>query len=943
MSEKNGDKLNDFHGDEERIGLLSFKKKEEENSKDYLIKVFDNLERDLIIKHNCPKEFNLENNNNDKDFKKFEVFGNPICYICTSSYNDDSSIQLFFCSHCKKLFCRRCLSLHYNSDFKDIESSYIKYKVNNNEELINKKIPNKLKGCKLWIFLFLLLCLNMFYLFLIFEIKPILSCLETVLINCVKEIFTHRIEDPNSLFNFYGIFFERITVLNFDFNLIMIMNWLGDRLLFSCGFIVTIIIFLGINSLFFILLYNFDFLDYNENNKYGIWKFLHLLLIYIIFFIGLGGSSLLSQRIFIELFNKFQENIIENKKEKNKIYEKYFQELKKTDNDEIILEEKKDEIIKEEDNDEIILEDKNDELIQEENNEGRKTFRETIVERAEKLNKNSRFKSFYAISIITIFSFTFGSITNLSIKAFKMENDEIIKNETYEKYNGTFLYEELNNTNITKIIIDKIYDNDRNLFFRQYLVSYAETMVISILLYWIMLHCFFNSDEKKGKKINSDILENNDNKNKDSAQENINGKKENEDNTNLDSIIKLKEDKNRINHTICKCCGFFYFSSTLNLKGDNPLYKTIFYCLKDFFLLMCKSLIDCCDKTFCNIINIIFCGEKDIVRCNCDCCGCDRIKYDKKSENFCFCYKEKRKYKWFHDYITSPVQKDIAPYVLEYYLLGLIVIALDIKFTNFQINTPKIIKTFDDYSFSDLWENAYDTKEWTIILLTFIVFIIFSSVYGGSKKKQKEDNIEIYGYIQTFSILNGIHIMLFINSIVSLIFSILYLKGITDFDDYIIIPILITQFFYFSLNFYCLCISEQQNDNEFILSGSILVTIYINVWNFIYSFIEDYIKDEEYSLFLFQLVLSSIIIVIFLYYLICSKSRFKYIICNNCMNCNLCGCFQSCCSCCIYNIYCEDGTQYCDCCCCDEECKCCYCQKCNSCNSYVCCNKLSEE
>ena len=27
MSEKNGDKLNDFHGDEERIGRISFKKK----------------------------------------------------------------------------------------------------------------------------------------------------------------------------------------------------------------------------------------------------------------------------------------------------------------------------------------------------------------------------------------------------------------------------------------------------------------------------------------------------------------------------------------------------------------------------------------------------------------------------------------------------------------------------------------------------------------------------------------------------------------------------------------------------------------------------------------------------------------------------------------------------------------------------------------------------
>ena len=52
---------------------------------------------------------------------------------------------------------------------------------------------------------------------------------------------------------------------------------------------------------------NFDFLEYNENNKYGLWKFIHLLVIYLIIFIGLGGSSLLSQRMFIEVFKKIEE------------------------------------------------------------------------------------------------------------------------------------------------------------------------------------------------------------------------------------------------------------------------------------------------------------------------------------------------------------------------------------------------------------------------------------------------------------------------------------------------------------------------------------------------------------------------------------------------------------------------------------------------------------
>ena len=65
--------------------------------------------------------------------------------------------------------------------------------------------------------------------------KPIISTLETIMINCIKEVFTHRIEDPDSLFNFYKIFFDKISILTFNFDLIMIMNWLGDSVLFSLG------------------------------------------------------------------------------------------------------------------------------------------------------------------------------------------------------------------------------------------------------------------------------------------------------------------------------------------------------------------------------------------------------------------------------------------------------------------------------------------------------------------------------------------------------------------------------------------------------------------------------------------------------------------------------------------------------------------------------------
>ena len=310
MKEKkeiNNENLIGYQNEEtERFKLKNFYEEEKKKSKAELMKILKNLERDLIIKSEVDKEFDLKKD--DDSFFGTEIIGSPSCHICTISNKMDSSIKLFYCSHCEKIFCRNCLEVHYNSDFKSIGDSLTKNLSEENNNYINKIIPKEIGCCKFFLLIILIVPFNFVYLLPIFAMKPISSTLEIIIVNCIKEIFTHRIEEPNSLFNFYEIFFNKLNTLNINFNLIMIMNWLGDRILISCGFTITTFIFIAINSLHFVLLFNFDFLDFNENNKYGFWKFMHLVLCYLLLFIGAGGSSLLSQKIFMELYQKFGDN-----------------------------------------------------------------------------------------------------------------------------------------------------------------------------------------------------------------------------------------------------------------------------------------------------------------------------------------------------------------------------------------------------------------------------------------------------------------------------------------------------------------------------------------------------------------------------------------------------------------------------------------------------------
>ena len=941
---------------DEQIKLLNLEK----NSKNSLINILEDIERDLIINNDCSKIYDSKEKND-----KTEIIGNPPCVLCLESRKENSEKKLlYYCNHCKKIFCEDCFFLHNKSKFENIEKAYIKYiKAGINDNIISKKISIETNKCWVIFYFLLIICLNLFYLLPIFDMKQIMSTLETILLNYIYEVFTYKVEDPNSLFNFYQIFFNKLNTLNFDFDLIMIMNWLGYRFLGSCGFIPTVAIFTFINFGFFIALYNFNFLEFNENNKYDILKFIELVLIYVLSFIGLGGSSLLSQKIFVEFFNKydlyFKEKEGKREKEKKEKKEKENKEKKlnyvigeKDNNDDDPLanisetssegEKKELTLI----NDSNIGNDSNNENNKKEdkkyNGLGKKVFIKNSIndskreEHNEKMKQNSsRMSSFFSITLITLLSFFINFYLNLEVVLYKVSKDEELKELNNKNSSENIINRILTDDNNTYIISDltkAIYAKDQVYFFHTYFIYYVGCMIISIIFYLISYYaCLTKSEIKKKKRC---ILE-------EKYPLPIR-------NAHLENILKqIEEDKSIQSYTMCNICGFFYYSLKSNSIGNISCCSKFCNCLKDFFLLNCKSLFDCCDITLCHILNIIFCEGKEKCNCKCKCCGCDEISYTKTSEEFCFFFKQKRKYKWFHDYITSDVQKKVSPYILEYFLLGLLIVSFQKKFANFKVKSPISQNYFYDKDIT--WEEEIKSlNDWIIFLIIFVslfIFFLLTNLYGkienenkdNSKKKiiLKDNSIESP---TIYSVFNGLHIILLLNSIISLAFSVLYFLGIKNFKDFTLIPILMYNYFYFSLNYYCVCVSEEENNHEFIISGGILITIYIKIWNMIYSIIQGlYNNDNEKNFFFAQLLLSLIVIIFFIYYLTCSK--FKNQICLNCAEISLCGFCQSCCSCCKYNIYCEKGSLICYCCCCDED-SCCYSERCEESyyECYDCCS-----
>jgi hypothetical protein len=118
------------------------------------------------------------------------------------------------------------------------------------------------------------------------------------------------------------------------------MNFLGQIILKSCGFAITSAIFMTINFFILIILYNFDFNDFDKiTYDYNFIKIMLIFFLLLGMFISVGCSTSLSQKSLIENILRYKEEkekkdkkdtLIETKTEKGKEIDNKIEE-KETD------------------------------------------------------------------------------------------------------------------------------------------------------------------------------------------------------------------------------------------------------------------------------------------------------------------------------------------------------------------------------------------------------------------------------------------------------------------------------------------------------------------------------------------------------------------------------------------------------------------------------------
>ena len=284
---------------------------------------------------------------------------------------------------------------------------------------------------------------------------------------------------------------------------------------------------------------------------------------------------------------------------------------------------------------------------------------------------------------------------------------------------------------------------------------------------------------------------------------------------------------------------------------------------------------------------------------------------------------------------------------------------------------------------------------WVLIFIScFFMYFYFtlslSRMFDIEEVEEKKKKLEAISRLSN-EILSGIWGILLFNGVFSLIFSSFYLSYMSEevksyiFQDninIILMPILMTKFYYFTLNFYCTSTSEDIKKFE-IISSSTLISFYIFVWNFIMSLIKSSIpeqkSDDDYNyyniLYIIQIIFSAIpalIVVSFIIIGICKTiGIFDFLYdgcyCDDCkQNFTIhkflfcifsfffclgglwmkfvdfneyqydCGNLGDCChfSDELCQVSCIENTVFCYCCCCKKN-NCCYSTYCNT-NCYTC-------
>ena len=209
----------------------------------------------------------------------------------------------------------------------------------NNEDITKRNIkPSTTRSALIFMYYIISPLFSIINLIGIFESISIMKIIFQIIKNAVvnyyialmneeENITKFSVNDFNEQYNFYNLFFEDTKMETFDFNLMMLSAFLGDILLKSRGFRISISVFafLILGAIFLIL--NFSFYEYEiPYNDYTIFQMLFLLLSWLLLFIGVGASALLSQKIIIDSNNKYDDYKNKLNKESRKEWEKLKEE-----------------------------------------------------------------------------------------------------------------------------------------------------------------------------------------------------------------------------------------------------------------------------------------------------------------------------------------------------------------------------------------------------------------------------------------------------------------------------------------------------------------------------------------------------------------------------------------------------------------------------------------
>ena len=199
--------------------------------------------------------------------------------------------------------------------------------------------------------------------------------------------------------------------------------------------------------------------------------------------------------------------------------------------------------------------------------------------------------------------------------------------------------------------------------------------------------------------------------------------------------------------------------------------------------------------------------DNDINECLPFCCTCCCLYKENYFENdkefFCYCYQEKRGYKFFSEFISNDVHKKLVPLLIEYFLLQFMVIGFE-----------------EDYQIS----NINKLNFLFVFIISLLLFFYFSiSFYKFIKlwRPVINESSDILSQISC-AISDGAHGILMFNSMFSFIFSlykILNKDKFTEifinnekFNNIIYIPIIMNKIYYFTLMYYCISYSEEKKE-----------------------------------------------------------------------------------------------------------------------------------